>query len=268
MDDPRIEKARYQYYVCKSNALVREARYSLSLLTQRLISYICMLIKPGKYSNDQMKQEFELADFYHTMGLKRISSTAYANARNALNSLLVAPLWLPEREQPITWLSSCDITEDNHVTVVLHKDLGGHLLDLMSDYTRYNLADISDINSAYGLRLYEYFRSYLHAPTHSVTVKLETLRKMLMIDEQSAYQQYSAFNQRVLKKAIDEINKNSDIKVEYFKDNKRNKVKVEKLHFCIASEDFSSEPKKVHKLQFGRTSLDSSAESKEDDLPF
>lgn len=159
MDDPRIEKARYQYYVCKSNALVREARYSLSLLTQRLISYICMLIKPGKYSNDQMKQEFELADFYHTMGLKRISSTAYANARNALNSLLVAPLWLPEREQPITWLSSCDITEDNHVTVVLHKDLGGHLLDLMSDYTRYNLADISDINSAYGLRLYEYFRT-------------------------------------------------------------------------------------------------------------
>lgn len=248
MNDQRIEKARHHYYVCKSNDLVREARYSLSLLSQRLISYICMLIKPGEYdsySDYQMKYEFEIEDFYHTMGLKRISSTAYANARNALKSLLTDQLWLPGKNQPITWLSFCDITGDNHVTIVLHSGLGGDLLDLTDHYIRYNLADISDINSTYGLRLYEYFLSYLYL--HTVTVKLETLRNLLMIDDQSAYQQYSAFKQRVLAKAIEEINQNSNIKVKYFEIKKRHKVQ---------------------QLQFHITSEYPSAESIKDDLPF
>lgn len=240
MNDQRIENARYHYYVCKSNDLVREGRYSLSLLSQRLISYICMLIKPGEYngySDYQMKYEFEIEDFYHTMGLKRISSTAYANARNALQSLLIDQLWLPGKNQPITWLSFCDITDDNHVTVVLHSGLGGDLLDLTDHYIRYNLSDVSGIKSAYGLRLYEYFLSYLYL--HTVTVKLETLRNLLMIDDQSAYQQYSAFKQRVLGKAIDEINKNSNIKVAYIEIKKRHKVR--QLQFHITSEDFSIE---------------------------
>lgn len=213
----------------------------MNLLPQRLICYICMLITPGGYSgysDEQMRYEFYLEDFYHTMGLKRISSNAYKDAKTALKSLCANPLWLPHRDQPITWLSSCDITDDNLVTVVVHSALGGHLLDLTEDFTRYVLADISDIKSAYGLRLYEYFRSYLFRHTHDVS--LQELRDLLMIDDQSSYNKNSVFKQRILKKAIDEINKNSDINVKYDPGFKR--VKNRKLHFIITSEDSPAKP--------------------------
>lgn len=90
------------------------------------------------------------------------------------------------------------------------------LVELQSKFTQYDIKQVANLSSAYALRLYEYFLSYLHKHSNHAyfEVLLEDLRFTLGLlhDE---YPLMSDFKKRVLDLSIKQINKNTDISVTY-----------------------------------------------------
>lgn len=90
------------------------------------------------------------------------------------------------------------------------------LVELQNKFTQYDIKQVANLSSAYALRLYEYFLSYLHKHSNHAyfEVSLEDLRFTLGLlhDE---YPLMSDFKKRVLDLSIKQINKNTDISVTY-----------------------------------------------------
>ena len=79
-------------------------------------------------------------------------------------------------------------------------------------YARINLSIQAQFQSSYGLALYENCVRYKGLP-FTKTFEWDVFRKLMGIVS-GTYQEYSDFKRRVLDKAVDEVNKYSDMKIE------------------------------------------------------
>lgn len=216
----QMYKQNSEYPILKSNVLVRQSRYPFSLLAQRLMNYICMMIRPRlKESVDspyQLRYEFNIVDFCKLTGLKSISGRTYRSIKLALDELTEPTFYLTSyHREPISWLSDVIIPEDKGFVIVeLNSKLIPYLFDFSKGrYTLFIYESISGLQSAYGMRLYEILKSYFSA--RNITLKIETLKKMLMIDTIPSYDSFANFKQRVLDTAINDINEYSDLHIRY-----------------------------------------------------
>jgi len=80
-------------------------------------------------------------------------------------------------------------------------------------YSPLNILLIAGLKSKYSIVLYELFRDYLHSPTFPQLTIYE-LKKLLGI-EKGKYKEFFNFKKRVLDRAVDEINKKTDIICSY-----------------------------------------------------
>lgn len=109
-----------------------------------------------------------------------------------------------------------------------------YLLNLKETYTRYKLGYVINFKSEYSFRFYEIMKQYEQIGER--TIPLEELRNLLMIDNDK-YKQYNHLKTKVIKKAIDEINKYSDIIIELKKEEKEGK-RVIGLVFSIDKNNY------------------------------
>jgi len=97
------------------------------------------------------------------------------------------------------------------IYIQIDEDLKPYLLELSGEYTKYELSNIGSIKSVQQLKLYEILRSWAKQKIYKTT--LENLKDYLEI-KKGTYKEYGNFKQRILSKAIDIINKETDIIVE------------------------------------------------------
>ena len=102
----------------------------------------------------------------------------------------------------------------NELTIDIDKDLIPYIIDLKREFTRYQIENILRLKSSYAVRVYELLKQYENIGKREINIK--DLREYLGIDKKE-YTRFDNFEARVLTPAQEEINKHTDINIEYEK---------------------------------------------------
>lgn len=223
-----IEKER-DMKIYKADSLLQKARFTLSLNEQRLILYTISKIKPTDTALTEY--EFNLRDFYEVCGIT--GKESYSEIKNQCIALKSKAWWLTvldengeEWESAVTWFNTLKTNKKKgKVRIKFHEDMMPYLIQLSQQYgsngffTVYDFKYILPMKSTYSIRLYELLKSY-QKNNKKWWFKFDKLKHLLDCD---SYEWYD-FKRRVLNTAVNEINKFTDLDIEYKTEKDGNKV--------------------------------------------
>ena len=212
-----IESERNQLVV-KDNDLVRKARYNLTVNQQKIIAYLISKIKPT--DKELQKYEISIFDFCELCGINR--SSFYTEIKDIVDSLDNKTFWVETNEKifKFRWFSEFEIIKGSgKVNITLNSNIKKYLIDLRENFTQYELYNILALKGKYSIRLYEFFKSYSFMREKKFDIN--ELKKILQAEH---YINYKDFRNRVLEKAVREINQYTDIEVSYTTENKGRKI--------------------------------------------
>lgn len=196
--------------IVKSNYIV-EASYKLSLGEQRVIYVLTSMINS---TDDEFKPyKLTVKEFTEILGTK--SKDMYNQVSRYVEGLRDRDLTIIKEKSILKtkWLSSAEyFIDDGYVELCFDPKLKPYLLMLKERFTKLSLDQMVSFSSQYHGRIYELLKQYEKIGER--IFKLDDLKSLLGIgfDE---YAQYGLFKQRILSKSKDEINKNSDIDIDF-----------------------------------------------------
>lgn len=203
--------------ISKSNALI-EASYRLSLTEIQIILYGISLINPT--SNDfPLEYRIDIKRFAELFG--RVHGEIYNDIKDAIKKRFWERdfTYLNEQGRSVTcrWLTR--ITNEDktgHIEIKFSEDVQPYLHQLKKNYTCYYIEQISQFKSIYSVRIYEFClmelnKSRLDKQVFTLEV-VELKRRLQLVDK---YKRFSNFKDRILEKSRSEINKHSDIILNY-----------------------------------------------------
>lgn len=218
--------------VLKANSLIQKTRYSLSLQEQKIILYVISKIEPN--DDDFKYYEFDLKDLCALCGIEYHGEN-YKNFKNSIETLSSKCLWIDNGTQEILchWVDTViiDKVNPNIVYVRMNDKLKPYLLQLKNNYTIYDLSNTLFMDSKYSIRIYELLKSYAYMNKWKISI--EELKKLLCLENK--YTEYKDFRKRIIDKSIEEINKYTEINVDYTPI--RNNRVITHLHFSITKKN-------------------------------
>lgn len=202
--------------VYKSNALV-EAAYRLSVQEQRILLACISQVRRDESVTDEVLYSIRAAD------LAKLSGTA---VEAAYSELKAAALRLKRREVRLTqepngkgkkpkvmitgWVQTIFYIEgEGRVELRFSKDMLPYLTELTRQFTKYALADVAKMDSAYGIRLYELLMQWDSQGQREI--EIEQLREWLQLE--GRYPSIKDFKKWVLEPAVAQINEHSPLQV-------------------------------------------------------
>lgn len=200
--------------VAKSDDMIQNSRYTLTIQEQRCILYVISRIKP----EDKVFQEytFSLKDFLALCG---IETQSYTRLKGTLKDLADKSWWHTSGKKStlLRWFSTVVLDEGTDtVTVKLHEHMMPHLLRLAdqarnnkSFYTQYTIKYILPMRRQFSPRLYELLKSY-QKNNMEWFFRLSELREKLDCQQ---YGRWADLNRRVIKPAVEEINQYTDLNI-------------------------------------------------------
>ena len=215
MTSADIVKAQSQTII-KANDLIQRSRFSLSLLQQKAVLYLISQIQPT--DEDFKLYEFSISDFYKVCGITNDSGRNYEMLKSSIKEIADKSLWitLPNgKETLVRWIEKPYIDKNNGtIRIKLDADMKPFLLQLQSNFTKYELFWTLQFRKKYSVRLYELVKSihYNELVPYEKIYDLEELKKLLDAENHKTFQH---FKERALEPAIEEINEYSDKVVEY-----------------------------------------------------
>lgn len=121
-----------------------------------------------------------------------------------------------------------------------------YFVDIQEKFTNINFRFIVSLKSSYAIVLYKLLKQYQQIGKREFSV--EELKKQMGIENKKSYTIYNNFKTKVIKAAMDHINKNSDINVS-LKETKLSR-KVERVEFLITKKLTQSDQAKAHFLEW------------------
>ena len=206
--------------IVKDNALI-DASYSLDVTEQRLILLsIIEARETGRGITADGFLEIHASSYMNQFKVEK--HAAYEALSNACKSLFrryftyqdTEPKTGKSRLVESRWVSKVAYIKDAAmVQICFAPDVIPLITRLESNFTSYEIQQISSLSSAYAIRLYELlikWRSLGQTPL----INIADFRKQLGvgIDE---YQRMGAFKERVLNLAMQQINEHTDILIDY-----------------------------------------------------
>jgi len=235
--DERLEIVESrEYVVTKGNEIIQRARYDLSLPELKAFSFIVSKIKPE--DNEGEIYEFTINEYCKVLGIETNNGKNIQTVRKSLKRLRDTSFFLTLEtgiETTVGWLDKVWINAGSgNVKVRLDEDLQKHLVGLLErgNYTQYTLICTLPMRSAYSFRIYEILRSYVFQNKKKYRFDLEDLKRKLACEH---YERFPDFRRKVLDKAVVEINKYTDIEIQWQPVTKARKV-VE-IEFVIKHRD-------------------------------
>lgn len=227
--------------VVKSNDLI-EASYKLSLNEQRLILY--MASKINREDKEFRVVRVTVKEFADTFELDY--KNIYKEIKKISKSLTSKSIYVkpPSSSKDseymyIAWLSSVHY-KNGVLELEFSSKLEPYLLELKSNFSKYQLGDFVKFTSTYSIRLYQLLKRYEDFRDGTKYYSIEEFRRIFSLENK--YPKYSNLKRRVLKTAIDEINAVSDITVDMYEDKEGKKVKG--IQFRVISKKKALEPEK------------------------
>lgn len=206
--------------VVKDNALI-EASYSLDLIEQRLILLAIIEARAtGQGISADSFLEVHASSYINQFNVEK--HTAYEALQNACKNLFRRYFSYMEIDRKTgksmivesRWVSKIGyLKEAALVKICFSPDVVPLITKLEANFTSYEIQQISNLSSAYAIRLYELlikWRSVGKTPL----LDLSNFRKQIGVVE-NEYSQMGDFKKWVLHFAINQINEHTDITVNY-----------------------------------------------------
>jgi len=199
--------------IVKDTALMN-ASYNLNLVEQRLILLAISRSRStgkGITANDYL--EIHANDYISTFGADR--SSTYKTLKENSRQLFKREFSFSEGSVRVLsrWVSSIRYHDDKAtVSLVFAPEIIPFISELEKRFTSYQLDDISQLTSAYAVRLYELiicWKSIKKTPVFDI----DSFRARLGVED-GQYTTMSNFKSRVLDLAITQINETTNIFIE------------------------------------------------------
>jgi len=239
--------------VVKSNALI-EASYRLTPAEQGIVLSCVSQIRKDEEVTSQTMYKISVSDYAELT--KTDPKTAYRDVKQAalrLRNREVRIYSLPNGQGKIKnrqrvlvtgWVQSVVYSDrSGEVELRFNHDMIPYLTNLSKCFTKFNLKAVANMSSGYGIRLYELLSQWGAGERE---LSLEQFCNMLMLNNK--YPRMYDLKKRVLEPAIEDINKNSDLQVQWIQ--KKTGKKITHLIFKFShKEDRHPIPKtSKHKL--------------------
>lgn len=222
--------------VTKANELIQKSRFSLSLLQQKIVLYLISQISP--YDDDFKIYEFSIQEFCRVCGIDESSGKNYSALKEAIKEVADKSLWITideDEETLLRWIEKPYINKkDGVIKIRLDNDMMPFLLQLKQNFTSYELIWTLHFKSKYTIRLYELIKS-VHFHSLDPYDRIYTLEELKRLLGAETYKTYQTFKERVLKRAVQEINEYSDKNLSY--EVIKSGRSVSKIKFSISSKD-------------------------------
>jgi plasmid replication initiation protein len=205
--------------IVKANKLI-EAKGRLGLLEQKLFASLVSEITPE--DKDFKTYYLEIKEFAEFTGTN--SDDIYPDLKQASRNLRKKEILIEQVDDDgtksflVTGLFSSAKHEDGSGVLEIQFDpnLKPYLLAINGEdtpFTKYMLKNVLRLSSSYSIRIYELLKQYLKA--RSRKFEMDELRVFLGIEEK--YNRFYDLEKCVLKVAKKEINKHTDIDIDYKK---------------------------------------------------
>ena len=205
--------------VVKDNALIN-ASYNLDLVEQRLILLaIVEARESGKGINANNPLEVHAESYINQFNVAR--QTAYQALKDASKDLFARQFSYQEMNKRgnienvlSRWVSEIRyIDAEATVKLIFAPAIVPLITKLEEQFTKYELQQVSNLSSAYAVRLYELLIAW-RSTGQTPVIELEEFRKNIGVLEDE-YTRMGNFKDRVLHLAIAQVNEFTDITVKY-----------------------------------------------------
>lgn len=205
------------HIVKKSNNLIG-AHYKLNINEQKIIYKLISLIHID--DNDFKNYDLKVVDLISFLDIK--NNRIYKDIKGYVNNLMKEILVFEEegKEVHIQWLSLAEYKDNGVITFNFHPRLKPFLLNLKSQFTRFEIENIRKFKSSYTPRIYEILKQFEKVGYREITV--DELRSILQL--KNAYKNYNDFKKKVIIITQEEIKKYSDLTFEFKEIKNGNKV--------------------------------------------
>lgn len=220
--------------VTKANELIQKSRFSLSLQQQKIVLYLISQISP--YDEEFKLYEFSIQEFCRICGINETSGGNYQILKSAIKEIRDKSIWVrlsDDRETTLAWIEKPYFDPGSGIIQIrLDEDMKPFLLQLKQNFTSYELFWTLHFKSKYTIRLYELVKSiHFHDLDQYIRIfPLDELKRLLGAE---TYKTFQAFKERVLMRAVQEINEYSDKVLSY--DVIKSGRAISKIEFTISS---------------------------------
>lgn len=194
--------------VVKSNQVI-EASYRLSVVEQRVVlSAIAKIPKMSEVSDD----EIYTVSVQDLQALGVHEKTAYRDLKEAVNRLYERSISLDIDNKSIKmrWVQRIEFTDNQGIIALrFSKDILPFISNVKANFTQYMLSEVSKMQGAYSVRIYELLTQYKSIGERSIAI--EDLR--IMLDLGSRYKTTGNLIAWVIDPSIQEINEQTDLKI-------------------------------------------------------
>lgn len=210
-----------QTIVRKSNDLIQNAMYSLTLSQQKLMLHIFAMIKPS--DTELPRYEMSIYEFLKLCGVDPHNGSMYKQVKKNIEDIANAKVqWIrlagTKKITMFRWLSSATIDEGTgKIVLTLDQSLKPHLIQLKEFYTTMNITYTLPMKSQYSIKIYELCKSYQNLYLEKkkkgepLVWSIETLKKQVDCNASN----WAHVRRTVLDKAKSEINGKTDILFDY-----------------------------------------------------
>ena len=198
--------------ITKSNSML-SAKYTLDALEQKIILLaICQIDN----INDEKFCKFScsISELQERIGVELNYSRFRTFAKNILKKPL--EIYEPETDEYIAcnWFSAFKYKiKQGIIEFEMSSTLIPYLLQLKSNFSHYNIENVIKFNGKYSFRFYELAIQMRNQKNKQAFFNLDELYEIFQLP--ASLRDYSKFKIKVLEPALNEINKISDIVIEY-----------------------------------------------------
>lgn len=206
--------------VTKANSLV-EASYRLTSMEQKVI--LALASKINVNDSELKTYTLSIKEFCNLLGIK--GNNQYTRLRQITLGLMRKAFQIRIAEKEIvqvSWLSYVKYREqEGMLEMQFAPFLKEYLIELKKSFTSYTLSNVVRLKHAYSIRLYELLKQYEKIGER--TFHIEDLLDKLGLAGTS-YKTYGNLKSRVLNPAKEELNRETDIQIEFIEIKQGRKV--------------------------------------------
>lgn len=197
--------------VVQSNELI-EASYSLNLNGKRLLLLAISKINPNGMPSKTTPLSFTISasDFKDSYP---DSENPYRDLKRGAKELSSKVVTFRSKTANYKTLNLTDSVEyletEGRLILTFGYSISHHLLNLVSQFTQFDLLSVRKLSSIYSIRLFELLAQY--RGTGFKVETLDNLRFSLCVK----YERYADLKRFVIQKAVDELNAKSSFKITY-----------------------------------------------------
>lgn len=207
-------------YVVQANNLIG-GKQALKLNSAKLIrSAIMQVVRDDEELKPYIITVKELADL---LGVS--ASNVYRDVEEITDDIIKNPVYVKEeivgksiKWIKIPWVSKCEYNSDIGVAIKLNEELKPFLINLKEHYTQYTLQEVLTMKSVYAIRIFEMLQSKIMSrmlPKDGTDIEISVPEIRECCDCEDKYPAFGNLKDKVIDKAVSEINRVTMFRVDY-----------------------------------------------------